>query len=71
MKDKENDDFKITLEAARVNAGKNQRDMANLLDITVQTYIKLEKNPSKITYEQGKKISNFLNIPQKYIIFLP
>lgn len=65
------EDFKITLEAARVNAGKTQRDMAKLLDIAVQTYVKLEKKPSKITYEQGKKISDFLNVPQKHIIFLP
>lgn len=39
-----------------------KRDMANLLGITVPTYDKFERNPSKMSVGMAKKIAEILEV---------
>lgn len=59
----------LTLRQARRLKEKKQKEMAELLNIHVTTYQKLEENPDLITIAQAKKISEFLDIPYDEIFF--
>lgn len=59
----------FTVKQARLFAGKKQQKMADFLGIHVQTYRKLEKNPSIVSVEQAKKISEITGIPYDQIFF--
>lgn len=59
----------VSLRQARRMMDKSQNDLAELLNIHVQTYRKLEENPDLATVEQAKKISTFLGIPYDQIFF--
>ena len=63
--------FKITLEAARVNAGYTQKDAAKLLRVSNKT---LQNWESGKTYPNADKISELCalyGIPYDVINFLP
>ena len=53
----------LNLRQARRIKDKTQDEMANLLNIHVQTYRKIEENPDLATVEQAKKIAQYLNLP--------
>ena len=48
--------MKITLNAARVNAGYNQEQVANMLEISKQTLINYEKGYTPITVDKLQKL---------------
>jgi DNA-binding XRE family transcriptional regulator len=52
-------------------ADKTQEEMGAELGVSRDTYISLENNPTRITYAQGKKISEVTGVPLDLIIFLP
>lgn len=59
----------LNLRQARRIRDKTQDEMANLLNVHVQTYRKIEENPNEATIEQAKKISEFLQVPYDEIFF--
>ena len=61
---------KITLPAARVNAGMNQREMAEFLGVDVSTITNWEKGKTEPSTSQLRKISEVSGIPMDYI-FVP
>ena len=65
-----NNDFKITLAAARVNAGMTQEDVAKQMHVGKQTVVNWEKGTSEPKISQGIKLSTLYNFPLDRIIFL-
>lgn len=63
--------MKLSLAQARRLKGKRQCDMAKILGITIQTYRKLELNPEKLKVKDIQIISEYLNIPLRYFLFIP
>ena len=63
--------LKISLRAARINADLTQKEAAERLGITAQTYIKWEQNPSQISALMQDRISEIFDMPMDYINFLP
>lgn len=63
-------EIKITLKAARVNAGLTLNEAAKLLGIARTTLVSWEKNPEKISALYQGKISDVYNIDTDNIIFL-
>lgn len=63
--------LKISIRAARVNAGLTQVDAAKLLDISVNTLIKWESRPELIPAYKQRAISETYQIPIDNLIFLP
>lgn len=59
--------FRITLKAARVNAGFRIIDAAKLIGIGKDTLIKWEKNSGLVTPIMQEKISTIYKIPIEYI----
>lgn len=59
----------LSLKQMRLIKGKTQDEMAELLNIHVQTYRKLEENPDEATIKQAKKISEFLGVFYDDIFF--
>lgn len=59
----------FTLKQARRYRDKTIADMANMLNISRTTYIRLESNPTNIKLATAQSISNYLNIPIDDIIF--
>ena len=62
--------MQLTIKQARLISGKTQADMAAELQMHVQTYAKLEKNPENATIEQAKRISDTLKVPIDELFFL-
>lgn len=62
--------MKITLRAARVNAGLTIIEAAKLLGIGKDTLVKWERDPGKVTVYKQASISQIYNIPIDNIIFL-
>ncbi len=60
---------KLTPKEARLWSRKKQTECANLLGISVSTYRKLEKNPSRFTIDQAKKLGVFLGIKYDLVYF--
>lgn len=60
---------KFTLRQARRAAEVSQKSMAEALNISRGTYLKIEKHPETATIAQAKAISDFLNIPYDEIFF--
>lgn len=61
--------IKITLSAARINAGYNQREAADLIGVsraTVQSWEQYKTSPS---VEQAEQLSSIYNLPLENIIF--
>lgn len=63
--------LKISIRAARVNAGLTQVDAAKLLDISVNTLIKWESRPELIPAYKQRAMSETYQIPIDNLIFLP
>ena len=59
----------MTVRQARNFAGVTQAEMAKQLKIHRSTYIKLEKDPGKMTIEQAQAISQVTGIPVDDIFF--
>jgi DNA-binding XRE family transcriptional regulator len=62
---------KITLKAARVNAGYTQKEAAKLLDVSNKTLCKWEKGSSFPNAEKVAKICSLYSIPYDNISFVP
>lgn len=62
---------KLTLKAARVNAGLTQKQLAYLLGISEVTMIKWEKSNGKdIKLGEFEKLCKILNVDTHQLIFL-
>lgn len=61
--------FRITLKAARVNAGFRIIDAAKLIGIGKDTLIKWEKNSGLVTPIMQERISTVYKIPIEHIFF--
>lgn len=64
-----NDNLKISLKAARVNAGLTILEAAKQLKIGKDTLIKWEKNPKIITVENMSRLADVYGLPPEYIKF--
>lgn len=62
--------FKITLKAARVNKGFSQIEASNALGVSVVTLRSWEKGATFPNVEQIKKIEDIYSVEYKDIIFL-
>ncbi|MFQ8706592.1 MAG: helix-turn-helix domain-containing protein [Thomasclavelia sp.] len=60
---------KITLKAARVNAGLTIKEASKLLGVCEATLIKWEKDPSIIQNKYRDIISEVYDFPSDFIIF--
>lgn len=60
---------KISMEAARVNAGMLQKDVADALSITPSTLRSWEKGESVPDYDKAIRLSELYNYPADYIFF--
>ena len=58
---------KITIKAARVNAGLTQKEAAERLGIAYQTLSSYEKNNESIRLEVLEKMCSLYGIPMEYI----
>lgn len=63
-------EFKISLAAARVNAGLTQNDVAKVLKVGKQTVVSWEKGKSEPKMSQSRQLSELYNMPLDFI-FLP
>ena len=63
--------FKITLEAARVNAGYTQKEAAKLLHISNKTLQNWENGKSYPSADKIAEICKLYRIPYDHINFLP
>lgn len=59
--------MRISLPAARVNAGMNQREMAEYLGVDISTITNWEKGKSEPNASQLRKISKISGIPMDFI----
>lgn len=66
---KEVDDLGFTVKQARQYAGFTQREMAEKLGISRDTYRKIEQSPEDATVATAKKISEVVGIPIDQIFF--
>ena len=64
------DQLKITLTAARVNAGFTLEQACKLLGISKNTLIKWEKGASCPTWDKVQLMSQIYKFPSDHIIFL-
>lgn len=60
---------KITLEAARTNAGYTLKQAASLIGVSVATLHNWEKDSSNVKVSQVKKIEEIYQYPSEYIFF--
>jgi len=60
---------KITLKAARVNAGLTQKEAAKRIGISYQTLSEYEKDASRIKLATIEKICSVYGLPSEYIFF--
>lgn len=58
---------KISIKAARVNAGLTQKEAARQLGITPNTLASYEKDSDKLTIEMLKKLSELYKIPTDFL----
>lgn len=64
-------EIKISIKAARVNAGYTIVEAAKKLGISPSTLVSWEKNPEKISAANQEKIGVVYRISSDNIIFLP
>ena len=62
-------DLRISLAAARVNAGLTQKEAAKVLGISQKTLFNYEKGDNIPNWEMVKRISNIYGIPDEIIFF--
>lgn len=63
-------EIKITLEAARRNAGMSQKDAAEALGVNAKTLSRWERSQSFPDVQNIKKIENLYGIEYNHLIFL-
>ena len=61
--------MQMSLEAARVNAGYNQREAGKLFGVHYQTIAKWENDNSTMPFDQIQKIPNIYGVPADCIYF--
>lgn len=61
--------MKLTLKAARVNAGLTQKDAANLLKVHPQTLAKWEADNSKMPFAKVKLAEQLYGVDEGVIFF--
>lgn len=66
-----NSEIRITMAAARVNAGMTQEDASKALHVTKQTLVNWEKGVTQPKIDQAELMSQIYGIPYQNIIFLP
>ncbi len=62
--------IRITMAAARVNAGLTQDQACKELHVTKQTLVNWEKGLTQPKIEQAERMSELYNIPYQNIIFV-
>lgn len=60
-------DFKISIAAARTNAGLNQPDFAEKMGVSVSTVLNWEKGRTEPSTSQLRMISELSGIPMDFI----
>ncbi|MCY9579590.1 helix-turn-helix transcriptional regulator [Paenibacillus alvei] len=61
--------MKLTVKMARVFAGLKQREVAEILGVHVQTYMKWERNPEEMSIGTAKQFSRIVGIGVEEIFF--
>lgn len=61
--------MRLSLAEARRLRGKRQKDLAEALGVTTQTYRKMELNPELVKIKDARIISEYLEIPLKNLQF--
>ena len=64
------DDFKISIAAARVNAGLTQEDVASALHVGKQTIVSWEKGTTSPTIDKALEFCRLCQIPFDRVSFL-
>lgn len=59
----------LTIKQARLLKGFTQNEMANQLNVHVQTYRNMENHPDEVTVGNAKKICDLLEISYDQIFF--
>lgn len=62
-------DIKITLEAARINRGLTQKEVAERLNVTQQTLSAWEKGLREPKISQARKLAKLYDVPLDNIFF--
>lgn len=62
--------YKVTLKAARVNAGLSQRDAAQALSVSRNTIINWESGETSPSAGQFKELCNLYKVPMDNIFLL-
>lgn len=65
------DVLRITMAAARVNAGLTQDEASKELHVTKQTLVNWEKGATQPKVEQAERMSELYGIPYQNILFTP
>ena len=63
------EELKITLAAARVNAGMTQEDVARKMQVSKNKVVDWEKGKKEPTISQGRQLSSLYGIPLSNIFF--
>ena len=63
-------EYKISMKAARVNAGKTQEELAKALKVSKQTIVSWENGKTSPTVEKAQEYCKFCNAPYDAISFL-
>lgn len=63
--------IRISLKAARVNAGYSQEDVSKLLHVSKTTIVNWETGKSEPKMTQARQLSELYKMPYDNIIFLP
>lgn len=64
------DNYRISMKAARVNAGKTQEDLARALKVSKQTIVSWENGKTSPTVEKAREFCELCNAPYDAISFL-
>lgn len=67
----EREDYKVTLEAARVNVGLTQIEASRAIGVSKNTLAKYEKGKTAPTIPTLKKICSVYRVPMDCISFMP
>lgn len=60
---------RISLKAARVNAGLTQSELADMLKVHRNTIASWENNPKSLSIEEAEKICSILKVEMNQIFF--
>ena len=63
--------MKVTVKAARIMAGLTQRQAAEKLGVSRNTYAWIEKHPERVTIERATALCDVLGVSMEDVSFLP